>query len=79
MPQYNLCIESDGEPHYKKIKWSRKWTEERMEEELSLNQYRDNIKNKYCEKNGIVLLRVNNLRAVKELTKYFQNNGIIKE
>ena len=79
LPKYNLCIESDGNVHSEKINWNGKMTDTQMEENLKSNQYRDDIKNKYCEKNGIVLLRVNNLRAVKELTKYFQNNGIIKE
>lgn len=79
LPKYNLCIESDGNVHSEKINWNGKMTDTQMEENLKSNQYRDDIKNKYCEKNGIILLRVNNLRAVKELTKYFQNNGIIKK
>ena len=79
LPKYNLCIESDGSPHYQKINWNGKMTDDEMEENLKLNQKRDNIKNEYCKKNGIGLLRVNNLKAVKELTEYFQTCGIIKE
>ena len=44
-----------------------------MEKELKLNQKRDDIKNEYCKKNGIALLRVNNLKAYEELMEYFQN------
>ena len=73
LPKYNLCIESDGNPHSEKINWNGKLTNEQMEKELKLNQKRDDIKNEYCKKNGIALLRVNNLKAYEELMEYFQN------
>ena len=73
LPKYNLCIESDGNPHSEKINWNGKLTNEQMEKELKLNQKRDDIKNEYCKKNGIALLRVNNLKAYEKLTEYFQN------
>ena len=60
------------EPHFQKINWNGKWTDEEMEEKLKLNQHRDNIKNEYCKNNGITLLRVNNLKAVDELIEYFK-------
>ena len=47
-------------------------TDEEMEENLKLNQLRDQIKNDYCKNNRINLLRVNNLKAYKELMEYFQ-------
>ena len=71
LPKYNLCIESDGSPHFEIVNWSGKYTDEEMEEKLKLNQHRDNIKNEYCKKNGIGLLRVNNHKAYEELTNYF--------
>ena len=38
------------------------------------------MKNDYCKKNGIILLRFNNLKTVEqELAKYFQNHGIIEQ
>ena len=73
LPKYNLCIESDGNVHSDKINWNGKLTNEEMEKELKLNQHRDEIKNEYCKNKGINLVRVNNLKAVKELTEYFQN------
>ena len=72
IPKYNLCIESDGIPHFEKVNWNGKMTNEEMEKLLKSNQFRDKIKNDYCKKNGIILLRVNNLKAVEELSKYFQ-------
>ena len=51
-------------------------TDEEMEKELKLTQYRDNIKNEFCKSNGIILLRVNNLKAYEEVAEYFQNEGI---
>ena len=72
LPQHNLCIESDGIPHFEKVNWTGKMTDEEMEGNLKLNQLRDQIKNNYCKTNGINLLRVNNLKAIEELSKYFQ-------
>ena len=77
LPKYNLCIESDGSPHYRKVNWNGKMTDEEMKENLKLNQHRDNIKNDYCKKNGIVLLRFNAFEILKKLTEYFQNHAII--
>lgn len=54
-------------------------TDAQMEKELKLTQHRDNIKNEFCKKNDIILLRVNNLKAYDEISEYFQNQGIIKE
>ena len=79
LPQYNLCIESDGSPHFRKINWNGKYTDEEMEKELRLNQLRDQIKNNYCKENGIGLLRLNDIKTFEEkLTEYFQNHEIIK-
>ena len=72
LPRYNLCIEFDGSPHFKKINWNGRMTDEEMEENLKSNQHRDQIKNEYCKNNGINLLRFNNIDTVKEeLKKYF--------
>lgn len=76
LPKYNLCIESDGNIHSEKINWNGKMSDEEMEKELKLTQHRDNIKNEFCKSNGIILLRVNNLKAYEEVTEYFQNQGI---
>ena len=51
-----------------------------MKENLKSNQLRDQIKNDYCKKNGINLLRIRYDEDVEEkLIEYFKNHGIIKE
>ena len=78
--QYNLCIEFDGEQHFEKVNWDGKMTDEEMEENLKLNQFRDQIKNDYCKNNGINLLRIRYDENVEEkLFEYFKNHGIVKE
>lgn len=63
---------SVGSPHFKNINWNGKMSKNEMEKNLQLNQLRDNIKNEYCKKNNISLLRLSNLKTFEEkLTKYF--------
>ena len=77
LPKYNLCIESDGASHFKKINWTNKMTEEQMEENFKCVQNNDKIKDEYCKKNNITLLRVKADKAIEELSEYFQNNRIV--
>jgi very-short-patch-repair endonuclease len=51
LPDYNMCIEYDGEQHFGQ---SKKFTSEQFEKTV----FRDGIKNKYCEDKGIKLLRI---------------------
>lgn len=51
IPKCNLCIEFDGEQHFKANNYFG-------EKEFELTQKRDNIKNKYCKNNNINLLRI---------------------
>ena len=75
IPLYNLCIEFDGEGHFKPIKRSKKITDEQAEEKLKYVQRHDEIKTNYCKNNGINLLRLNNLKTInEELAEYFQNS-----
>lgn len=50
LPNYNCCIEYDGEQHYKKTKFSH--------DDFGKRKIRDEIKNKYCDKNKIKLIRI---------------------
>ena len=53
-------------------------TDNEIEKNFKYIQKHDQIKNDYCKNNGIILIRVNNLKTVeKELTKYFQEYGIL--
>ena len=74
LPYYNLCIEFDGEGHFKPIKRSKEMTDEQAEEKLNYVQRHDEIKTNYCKNNGINLLRICYDENVEEkLTDYFQN------
>ena len=79
LPQYNLCLEFDGEQHFKPHDFSSKLDEKRKIKNLKLVQHRDQIKTDYCKSHNINLLRIKYDEDVEEkLTEYFQNNGIIK-
>ena len=51
LPGYNCCIEYDGEQHFIAQGWI-------TVKDLEQNQYRDNIKNQYCQNNNIKLIRI---------------------
>lgn len=53
LPDYHMCLEFDGPQHFQKVRKFRQ-----TEEELSVIQYRDAIKNKWCHDNGIILIRL---------------------
>ena len=52
LPDYNICIEFDGEQHFKAVKY---WNGKKG---LKEQQIKDKIKTKYCEDNGIKLIRI---------------------
>ncbi|MHB9925527.1 hypothetical protein [Clostridium botulinum] len=49
IPKYNICIEYDGEFHYKKTT---------LGNDLKIQKSHDKIKNNYCKNNNIKLLRI---------------------
>ena len=51
LPNYNCCIEFDGEQHFKESGY-KNW------DKLENIQYRDKIKNEWCKKNGVTLIRI---------------------
>ena len=53
LPDYNICIEYDGEQHF--FANGRTWN---TEEHRIKTQHRDNIKNAYCLHNDIPLIRI---------------------
>lgn len=52
LPKYNICIEYDGEQHYKNIDFFG------GEDALKKRQKLDNIKTNYCKENNIKLIRI---------------------
>ena len=53
LPDYNMCIEYDGEQHYKG--WRKSQNAKTSLEQI---QFRDAIKNQYCSNNHIHLVRI---------------------
>lgn len=56
LPDYNLVIEFDGCHHFKIIDGDK--------DKFLEVKYRDRIKNEFCQKNGIHLLRLKNIKEV---------------
>lgn len=50
LPKYNICLEYDGEQHYKEVDFCN--------DTLADRQFRDKIKDDYCLKNNISLIRI---------------------
>lgn len=50
LPDYNTCIEYDGEQHFKEVSI--------FKDDLETIQYRDNLKNQYCKEHNIDLIRI---------------------
>lgn len=57
LPDYNACIEYDGEQHYKPIDFNG-MGEEMAEKRFEEGKRRDKIKDQYCKNNGIKLIRI---------------------
>lgn len=57
LPKLNLCIEVDGEQHFKPSKFSN-ISEEEASQNLEARKEKDRQKDEYCLKNGIKLLRI---------------------
>lgn len=68
LPEYNVCIEYDGEQHFfvKNI-WGG-------EKEFKLIKKRDKIKNEYCKNNNIHFLRIKYNEEIKpKINNYIKN------
>ena len=52
LPEYNICIEYDGEQHFKRYKF------EKDDNNLNIRKLRDKIKTDFCKKNNIKLIRI---------------------
>lgn len=60
LPEYDLCIEFDGEQHFKKFRF------EINDNDLNFRKMKDKIKDEYCKKNSIHLLRIKFDDDIKE-------------
>lgn len=63
LPKFNMCIEYDGKQHFEPIKWFG------GEKGFKKQQMYDKIKNDYCNKNNINLIRIPywNFNKIKEI------------
>ena len=52
LPDYNCCIEYDGEQHFKPVDFFG------GEKHFKIQQKNDKIKTEYCKENGIKLIRI---------------------
>jgi protein-arginine kinase activator protein McsA len=57
LPEINTLIEYDGEQHYRPVRFNG-ISMERALANFKKSQYRDNLKNKFCEENKIPLIRI---------------------
>lgn len=57
LPDYNAFIEYDGQQHYEETRYYKDNAKKNHESLIAI-QERDTIKNRYCEDNGIPLLRI---------------------
>lgn len=57
LPEYNICIEYDGEQHFKPVQFGG-ITEQRANELFKETIFRDGIKTEYCKQKGIKLIRI---------------------
>lgn len=65
LPEYNTCIEYDGEQHFFPVDFSGK-DAGCAEQQFKITQYHDKIKNQYCADNGITLLRIPYFKNIEE-------------
>lgn len=61
----NICIEYDGEQHFKSIPYFG------GQEALKATQERDKIKNEYCKNNNITLIRVSEINNISNILNEF--------
>lgn len=77
LPNYNICIEYDGQHHFIEVeKWGGK-------EKLKKRQKLDNLKTNYCIDNNIPLIRINykedvENKLIKELKNYINFDPLDK-
>ena len=72
LPDYNCCIEYDGKQHFEQSKGS--WCKESLES----RQNKDKIKNDYCKKKGIKLIRIAYTEFENITFSYIRSKGLIE-
>jgi len=65
LTEQNICIEYDGEQHFKPFSFIGKY--QTTKEDFFKQKIKDEIKNKYCKNNNIKLLRINFNQNINEI------------
>ena len=71
LPDYNTCIEYDGIQHYEPKQIARKMSKEVAYKAYIQTKHNDLIKNKYCKKHGISLIRIPYWELEDENIEYY--------
>lgn len=58
LPDYNCCIEFDGQQHFIPYSFGSDKSEEKKLKNLQIIKHRDNIKNIYCQNQNLKLIRI---------------------
>lgn len=64
LPNQNTCLEFDGQQHFMPVEYYG------GEESFELTKKRDKIKNQYCKKNGIKLIRIPHTMKKEDIEPY---------
>ena len=70
LPEYNVCIEYDGEQHFRPVKFDGK-DDETAEKQFETTRKHDKMKDLYCIANDILLLRIPYYKNIEEELKKF--------
>ena len=57
LDDYNVCIEYDGEQHFRPVRFGKQKFQDTLDK-FEITKKHDAIKNDYCKKNNIPLIRV---------------------
>jgi len=78
LPDYNTCIEYDGEQHFYPIDLSfGQLTKKEIKEKFQQTKLRDQIKNIFCKNNNIELIRISyKQNTKKELEKWLKEKTL---
>ncbi|MFW6130577.1 MAG: hypothetical protein ACOC56_05270 [Atribacterota bacterium] len=75
LPEYNICIEYDGEQHFKPVQFGGMTTQQANQSFKEI-VFKDRIKTKYCEQKEIKLIRISYKDNIENiLIKEFKING----
>ena len=58
LPDYNTCIEYDGEQHFHPVRFVKHDNKGTPQALFEKTRYRDKLKDEYCKDNGITLIRI---------------------